>query len=706
MVTLSLADRLNAARQRFFVGRETERNIFRAALTAPELPFNLLHIFGPGGIGKTTLLGEFKRACSQAQVPIIYLDGRNLDSSPEPFMLAFRQALQLEADESPLQYLNEQSQRRVLMLDTYELLAPLDNWLREVFLPQLPQDTLTVFASRYAPSDAWRSDTGWQTLLRVLPLRNLRPEESIVYLSNRQIPEEQHQQVLNFTHGHPLALSLVADVFAQRFDTNFQPETSPDVVRALLERLVDKVPDVSYRTALEVCSLVRLTTEPLLAAVLQVEDAHPVFEWLRDLSFIEAGRQGLFPHDVAREVLSSDLQWRNPDWYDELHRRIRSYYAGRLQASNERDRQRILLDYIYLHRNNYVLKTYFVNSPISWQDNGGLLTDIMRPNDVPTLVAMVTRHEGAEAANHARHWFDRQPQGVTVLRDMEHKPVGFMAMLDLQQAEPAEIAADPATRAAADFLQANSPLREGDSATLLRFWMDGENYQSFCAVQGIIGVNVILHYLTTSNLVYSFFTCADPDFWSVVFAYADLERIPAVDFEVGNKHFGVYGHNWRTTPAMAWLNLLAEREHALTPQVIAPPKPTENLMVLSEPEFFAAVQEALRNLFHLESLRSNPLLHSRLVLESVKNSTNTNKSVANLQNLIKEAADLLQASPRDNKLYRVLYHTYLHPAENQQQASELLDLPFSTYRRHLKAGVNRVAEVLWQRELQGSANAN
>lgn len=704
MTALSLADRLNAARQRFFVGREAERSLFRDALVAPELPFNLLHIYGPGGIGKTTLLGEFRRVCAQNQVPIIYLDGRNLEPSPEPFMQALQQTLQLEPTQSPIDYLNGQEQRRILMLDTYELLAPLDNWLREVFLPQLPQDILTIVASRYAPSDGWRSDPGWQTLLQVLPLRNLRPEESIVYLSNRQIPAEQHQQVLNFTHGHPLALSLVADVFAQRSETVFQPETSPDVVRALLERLIEKVPDVSYRTALEVCSLIRLTTEPLLATVLQIEDAHPVFEWLRDLSFIEAGRQGLFPHDLAREVLSSDLQWRNSDWYDQIHQRIRSYYAGRLQASNERDRQRVLLDYIYLHRNNYVLKTYFVNSPISWQDNGGLLTDIMRPSDKAKLIEMVEKHEGEESAEYAAFWFDRQPQGVTVLRNMEQKPVGFMAMVDLQLATPEEIAADPATSAAWSFLQANSPLREGDSATLLRFWMDAENYQSFCAVQGIIGVNVILHYLTTPNLVYSFFTCADPDFWSVVFAYADLERIPAADFEIDSRHYGVYGHNWRTTPAVAWLNLLAEREHALSPQVVAPPKPTENLMVLSEPEFFAAVQEALRNLSHLDSLRSNPLLHSRLVLEKMKNSTNTNKSITILQNLIKEATDLLQASPRDNKLYRVLYHTYLHPAENQQQASELLDLPFSTYRRHLKAGVNRVAEVLWQWELQGVAN--
>ena len=67
--------------------------------------------------------------------------------------------------------------------------------------------------------------------------------------------------------------------------------------------------------------------------------------------------------------------------------------------------------------------------------------------------------------------------------------------------------------------------------------------------------------------------------------------------------------------------------------------------------------------------------------------------------IVYEAAQQLQSSPRDLKLYRALERTYLHPAVTQEQAAELLDLPFSTYRRHLKAGVLRLTELLWQEEL-------
>jgi hypothetical protein len=51
------------------------------------------------------------------------------------------------------------------------------------------------------------------------------------------------------------------------------------------------------------------------------------------------------------------------------------------------------------------------------------------------------------------------------------------------------------------------------------------------------------------------------------------------------------------------------------------------------------------------------------------------------------------------KFFRVLYHTFIQPAPTQEQAAQLLNLPFPTYRYQLKIGVARVIEKLWQIEL-------
>ncbi|MBV9791869.1 MAG: ATP-binding protein [Chloroflexi bacterium] len=692
-MVMRLADRLSAARHDRFVGRADELAVFRAALIADELPFCLLHVYGPGGVGKTTLLQQFARFCQQAMIPVIALDGRSIDPSPDGFLHALRLALNLDLSETPLTALAAHPARQVLLIDTYEKLAPLDAWLRDHFLPNLPEQALIVLADRRPPALAWRTDPGWQALIRVLPLRNLSPDESQRYLTQRAVPFEQQRAVLNFTHGHPLALSLVADVFAQRQDIRFQPATAPDVIKTLLEHFVQKVPGPAHRTALEACALVHLMTEALLCEMLGTPDAHELFDWLRGLSFIEAGRRGVFPHDLAREALVADLRWRNPDWYAELHRRARVYYAHSFHHAGQHEQQRLLFDYVFLHRENPVLCQFF-----EWQENGSLFAATAQEHERPALIEMIARHEGTESARLAEFWFARQPENLVVIRNADQQPVGLQMKLALHQTTPAEREIDPATEAVWNYIQANAPLRQGEVATFFRFWMSGDDYQSVSAIQSLLGVLSAQHYMTTPGLALSFTPCADADFWQPVLSYIDLTRLPEADFVVGERRYGVFGHDWRSVPPLAWLALLAERELNVT-SALPRPQSTPQLIVLSATEFASAVRQVLGHFSHPELLGDNPLLKSRLVVEAAGAQADTQFRVAALHTLVKSAVESLQASPREAKCYRALYHTYLHPAATQEQAAELLDLPFSTFRRHLKTGIARVIEILWQREL-------
>ena len=76
--------------------------------------------------------------------------------------------------------------------------------------------------------------------------------------------------------------------------------------------------------------------------------------------------------------------------------------------------------------------------------------------------------------------------------------------------------------------------------------------------------------------------------------------------------------------------------------------------------------------------------------------------VSALQTLIYAAAEQLQSSPKQLRLYRALYHTYIRPAATQELAAEVIDVPFSTYRRHLKSSIDEVVAFLWNRELGAS----
>src|SRR5574341_2401312 len=103
--------------------------------------------------------------------------------------------------------------------------------------------------------------------------------------------------------------------------------------------------------------------------------------------------------------------------------------------------------------------------------------------------------------------------------------------------------------------------------------------------------------------------------------------------------------------------MLADREVGIASQT-PPPTQAEQLIVLSESGFAAAALDALRNFTQPDALRSSPLARSRLVVDRVGVSMDISKRVAVLQSLIREAAESLQTSPRDAKLYRTLYATY------------------------------------------------
>lgn len=694
-MTSSLAERLEKARQQQFVGRQTEQALIQAALTAAEPPFMLLYLFGPGGVGKTSLLRAAAQMAQAQAIPTVTLDSRNVEPSPTGFLQLLQQQLNCPTTEAIFPTLAAQPGRLLLLIDTAELLSPLDSWLRDNFLPQLPAQVLVIIAGRNPPSLRWRTDPGWQQVMKVQPLQNLTPQESRTLLMGRQVPEQEYEAVLRFTHGHPLALSLVADLFAQRPGTRFRPEEAPNVIKTLLEQLMEEAPSPIHRTALEACSQVRLLSEPLLGAMLAIDEPHTIFEWLRSLSFIEADRRGLFPHDLAREALAADLQWRNPSKQVLLHDRARVYYITRFHESDPQEQRQVLADYIFLHRDNPMIRSYF-----EWQSTGTVFTDGYRPEDREPVLEMVRQHEGDAAAGLTDYWLDRQPQGLLIMREASGTPAGLLFMIAIDKTTAAERAMDPGAAAAWDYLVQYAPLRPGEVATLFRFWMARDTYQAVSPIQSLIFLNMVQHYLTAPHLAFTLLPCAEPDFWRLVFGFADLHRLPEANFQVGEQTFGMYGHDWRTVPPLLWLGAMAERELGRT--IAVPPLPNQTtpfaVLLFDEKGFAAAVHDALRDYTDTVALANNPLLQSHLLHKTIPQDTPTPQRIKALQNLLKDAAASLQDSPRQMKLYRALYQTYFQPAATQEKAAELLDLPFSTYRRHLRSGIDYVTERLWQQE--------
>jgi hypothetical protein len=687
--TPRVADRLAGARRVRFVARQAELDVFRSALAAAKSPFTVLYVHGPGGVGKTTLLREFARLAKETQRTVIALDGRDIPPTRQGLLRALDEALSgvATSEENRRPAVPDRS---LVLIDTYEALSALDTWVRDALLPDLPAGVIVALAGRHAPSLPWRTDVAWAPLTRTIELGNFAPGESVAFLESRDVAAAAHANVLDFTHGHPLALSLVADVFAKRPDTKgFDPHLAPDVVRHLLALFLDSIPAPRLRDAMDVCAVARVTSEWLLTELLGADEGRAAFHWLRGQSFVESGPRGVFPHDLVREVLIADARWRDDEGLRKLSRRIYSALYAHIGDASGHERQRLQMDALYVTRTRPTNAAFF-----DWRALDDVRVEPAGADEAEWIGELTNRHEGSASAALARSWWRSQPGAFHVFRGADDARFGFLSLLDIGQADAATIARDPAIAPALAVVERCGPIARGQSIVYLRWWMHAESYQAVTAAINLTAMHVVSQCVTRPGIAWNFVAMADPSFWAAHFEGVNFARVPEADFEVAGRRYGVFAHDWRIEPPADWM---------MGVRVPMPFSPAgeglgASTPVLTEADFRQAVRGALRDYTRPDRLADNPLRFARL-LQGVP----PGPAIATaIQKLLREAAAALDANPRDTKLYRAVRYTYFEPLESQEKVAERLSLAFSTYRHHLVRGIERIGTWLWHRDRAAS----
>lgn len=675
----TLSDLLEDGAVRALVGREAETELFRAALEQvqrePERPlWTVLHVHGPGGVGKSALLDLLAVAAREVGRPVVRLDLGELPARRE----AITAALTAQRPDlvSPV----------ALLVDGYERVGSSDGWVRDELVPALPVGSLVVLAGRTPPSPGWRSSPTWCQQTRELALRDLDDEAGLAYLHRHGVVDDA-DRLLALTHGHPLALSLLVDVL--RRGGQHRPEPWPaDVVDVLLRRFLDLTPDAGQRRALHVLGLARTTTGPLLRAVLGADEAVTAFDWLRQLSFVRSSPTGLRPHELVRDLLDVDLRWRDDEAYRDTYRRVQRHLADRVLASTGRRRLDAALEAKFTYRNLAGLL-----SPMDWSSWGSLLPEPAAGGDREEVLALVRRHEGHQAAVWAETWWRTQPHGWHVVRD-DDGVRGVVARLDLTVASPQARAADPV--AASAWRHAHEQARAGptDRVHLCRFVIDREAYQDPSPTVNAAPLVNLLAYVDLPGTALDYLALRSPDRWDDWFALADMPRAREADVELDGSVHGLFWHDFRRTPLRELLTLWSE--NALDVAFEAAPRQAPAPTTPSRATFDRDVRQALRDLRRPDLLERNPLVRCRLVLARP---VPDEEPGAVLRQVVEAAVDSLRQDPRDDPLWRAVTATYLGSSRTQDAAAAALGTPSSTYRRHLSRGVQRVSDWCWQREV-------
>ncbi|MFE6176275.1 ATP-binding protein [Streptomyces sp. NPDC056464] len=663
---VSVGERLSRARIRAFVGREAELECFEGALAGDaHAPF-AFYVCGPGGIGKSSLLRCLADRGRTAGRLLVELDGRFVSRDPADFERAAGPFLDVPGT--------------VLFVDSFEHCQWLESWLWQHFLPRAADDTLIVLAGRLTPQPQWTADPAWTGLLHVTELQPFSEEQALGLLTAAQIRPELRDRVLRFAAGNPLALSLAAAAGSAGCSSEEIWAPSADVLRTLLAGLIGDVPSAAHRRALEVVAQAHSTSEELLTAVLPEEDAHLLFSWLRDLPFMESTHRGLHPHDAARETLAADLRWRAPHAFTTMRQRLAEEYLRLLREAPEERVWTVTDELFYLFREGEILARLR-----TWSREDEVHDRPLHPDDMDAVLRMAQETEGPASAELVRYWAQRQPQAFSVYRLVSTgRIVAFTTRLALPApADPQDLATDPVVAAAWAHTDATAPVSPGEHIGISRFSVYPERYQIPSRVIDLSSSRAQAEAARARGRAYGFAVWRDAETWAerVRGTLSDTGARP----RVGAHTYGLFCVDWRQLSVEAWLGRFISAT-----EVPAPPGPSG----FSRTTFDQAVREALTHWRDPAAFTACALTRTRLAAD-------LSDPVGELRALLRQAVDDLAGDPRGVRAREALTAGYFSGAPTQEAAARRLSLPYGTYRRHVRQGLDLLCEALWQQELHG-----
>jgi DNA-binding winged helix-turn-helix (wHTH) protein len=541
----NIGDRLRATAERRFVGRDSELAELGHALAAQSGGTQLYFVHGPGGIGKTTLLERLKSEAMRAGIVCASIDASVIAARPTAMVAAITEDLAPVNTAITLQDIRAamtSSNCRLLLIDSFDAMGETSGWVREKFLPGLPAEVRIVVAGRNAPDTLWTAHPLWSEAMRCIQLSSLSREESSHLLDVHAVDKGAHEAILELSHGHPLALVLLATEMQKH--GRIPSSLGHDVVRELIKRCVSGAPTPVHRKALQVSARARTTTIALLADVVDSVQASALFNWLSEQCYMNVGARGLSPHDLVRDVVDEDLRWRDPGGSRELDGALNRGLLRQLR--NGRHDSHVAMELQFLERNSAVMKRYFDFDALGSISIGAAIVDdregITRLRDAglpPAEKKMFDLWIGHPAA---RTFVARRPNGAVC---------GVTLILEMDQVDDVTAEKDPVVSAVRRSLGHTLPGSDGVSL-MSRFTIPEGDRREAGPEMNALQICHLMHWATEQNLYLWIIVAHYPDHFSPLLAEMHFDRVPDCDRTFGGMPVGCFIHDWKSEPWLVW----------------------------------------------------------------------------------------------------------------------------------------------------------
>lgn len=485
----SVRDRLAQRAAASFVGRSAELDRLHSLLEN-EAPIVML-VYGLPGTGKTSLLSAGAAAAAARGSVVVQLDGRMIEPTERGFLhqLGVSMGVPGAPDATALaDQLSAQGGRVLLTLDSYELLALVDTWLRQVFVPALGENVRVVLASRTPPSAAWLSTPGWDGLFELVSLGPLAEPDAIELFARLGVDDRRDAQRLNqFTCGQPLAIRLAAAAVSHDPGLTLDESIAHSVTDELVRLYLAEVGDVATREALEAVSVVRRVTIPLLRSLLPAVGPEETIDRLRRVPFVEASRDGLVIHEAVRHAIAANLRATDPLRHRNYRRAAWRELRGDVAGAAAVELWRYTADMLYLIENPVIREAFFPSGEPAFAVEPAV------PADRTAIAAIARQHYGS-GGDIIALWCDAVPNAFSVVRDARHAVVGFYCMTD-SKAVPGELLAiDPVAAAWSRHLD-REPVPPRQCVLFLRCWLGTAGGEGPSPVQAACWLDIKRSYM-------------------------------------------------------------------------------------------------------------------------------------------------------------------------------------------------------------------
>lgn len=535
-----LPSTLSSPRDELFVGRDAELRCLGGWLEDPASDDARLYwVHGIGGIGKTSLLHRLERMATELGIPAIFVSCAHLRPRPEALTSEIAASFGAPPGGDPLGALAAHP-TGVLVLDGYEAIAGIDDWLRERWVQRIPPGWRLVLSGRNPPGVRWRADPAW-TRAAEIHVRDLSRDEARALLERRGVARARHDRILELAGGHPLSLVLAIDsLHGTEPAEGTGPSATAALSAALLDSFVGSAPSTHHRDALDCIALVDALDEPLLVAMMDGhEAAGECFGWLSTLGIVERHPAGLALHDLAKSALVADLAWRNTARLGRLVERAYEKLFADLEVVASPDRRRRIVTSVW--------RLFDLHPEIASVLSLPKLVAVPSDSELRAIEAHVHRFEGDASASALRFWLARDPACARIVRDENGDLLGYAVLLKVDPGDHEARAADPVLAAL------DASLEQPGRYSVTRWFADCRAYHD------VTPVSAGCHTMVTESemselddgLCCHFMLVSNPEAWRPFVRLADIAQKMS-DVELAEHRLVAFAHDMRGQTLLTW----------------------------------------------------------------------------------------------------------------------------------------------------------